>query len=192
MDQPKAGGAQPFPEEAPHLPGPLAIDREARPPASKGLIKMRAGSLWDALRDGDPGVIIGLTLLALVSAVGIWLCLKRCLIRTRPGRLTVSAIHARLANEAARRSEFERNAVREAARTITAADAATVTIPLTEIPEPRTPQLADDGELTFAVKIGADSHPVVVPEQSAREFIVNAYETLAQLRLSTEKLGSGT
>jgi hypothetical protein len=49
----------------------------------------------------------------------------------------------------------------------------------------------DDGELTFAIKIGADSEPVVLPEQSANEFIANAHETLAEkLRLSTSGGGA--
>jgi len=146
---------------------------------------METGNLWDALRDGNPGVIIDLTLLALVAAVGIWRYSRRRFIPIEPGRLDVTAIHAHLAKEAARRAEFERNAVREAARTITVADATT------EISGPRTRHLADDGECTFVDKIGAANHPAVVPKQASHEFVANAYKTSSQLRLSTEKPGGG-
>ncbi|MEW2507594.1 hypothetical protein AB0878_44760 [Amycolatopsis sp. NPDC047767] len=86
---------------------------------------MGAGTIPDAVRDGDPAVITVGVILLLLAVVVIWLARARRPTAPKRGALTVDKLKARLAKEAesiqskideARRAEFTRLAEETAQR----------------------------------------------------------------------------
>ena len=68
---------------------------------------MKAGTIWDAAREGDPGVIIPCVLLLLAALAAVWVLRRGRTIRPPRGSLTVAKIQAREAAEQATRARQE-------------------------------------------------------------------------------------
>jgi hypothetical protein len=137
---------------------------------------MRAESVWDALRDGSPGVIAAALLVTLGAALGIWLRFARRPVPPLKGHPTVDAICARVERENTRRVTFEKLALHKAIRAAKAANSLTEVIPVSEIPEPRTPQLTRpyaqgnyDRERAFGFGSTMHSPPSPSPAWTCRE-----------------------